>query len=694
VALPPAPHTARENVVDDVHGIKTADPYRWLEADTTERVRDWTDQQNARTRAVLDPLPQRATFARRLRELLSVGLLSTPRPIAGRIFHTRREGEQKQAVLYVRDSIHSSDRALVDANALDREGLVTLDWYYPSPDARYVAYGLSRGGDEMSTLHVIETATGKALVDRIPHTQRSTVAWVSSDGGFYYTVHPAPGTVPTGDENYYRRVRYHRLGDDPAKDELVFGEGRPKEDILGVSVSSDGRWVLFTAFKGWARSDLYLLDRGHPERGLATVVEGEDAIADGFVVDGRIWLRTNLGAPNYRVVSVACESPDTSRWETVIAEGKDVIEGVDRTRDRIAVLRLVRATSRLTTYDVRGKDAREISLPSLGAIEIVDGDHDGDHVGYTFQSFTQPPIAFVADARTGTADEVLRLRMPDRLDVARIFVEQIAYASRDGTEVTMFLVHRKDVRPTGQIPTVLSGYGGFNISRTPAYSAGVAAWVEAGGLFAMPNLRGGGEYGETWHRAGMLGNKQNVFDDFHAAAEALIARGWTNPKHLAISGGSNGGLLVGAALTQRPDLFAAVYCAVPLLDMLRYQNFRIARFWIAEYGSAEDPAQAEWLRKYSPYHNIRAGMRYPAVLFTTADGDSRVDPMHARKMAAVLQAQSEDPDSVVLLRVDRDAGHGIGKPLDKQVDDFADQYAFIAWRTGLQLNGPGMLGPR
>ena len=692
--LLPAPRTAREDVVDDVHGAKVVDPYRWLEADATDRVREWTDQQNARTRAVLDPLPQRAAFARRLRELLSVGLLSTPHPIGGRIFHTRREGEQKQAVLYVRDAIGGPDRALIDPNALDRDGLVTLDWYYPSADARFVAYGLSRGGDEMSTLHVVETASGKDLADCIPHTQRSTVAWVSSDGGFFYTVHPAPGTVAPGDENYYRRVRYHRLGDDPAKDELVFGEGRPKEDILGVSASDDGRWILLSAFKGWARSDLYLLDRDHPERGLATVIEGKDALAEGFVLDGHIWLRTNLDAPNYRVVSVACGSPDASRWETVVAEGKDVIEGFDRTRDRIVVLRLVKAISRLATYDLRGKDEREIALPSLGTVEIVDGEHDGDRVGYTFQSFTQPPIALVADARSGTAEELVRLRMPDRLDVAGIAVDQIAYASQDGTEVTMFLVHRKDVRPTGQVPTLLTGYGGFNISRTPAYSAGAAAWVEAGGLFALPNLRGGGEYGESWHRAGMLADKQNVFDDFHSAAEALIASGWTEPKHLAISGGSNGGLLVGAALTQRPDLFAVVVCAVPLLDMLRYQNFRIARFWIAEYGSAEDPVQAKWLRKYSPYHNVRAGVRYPAVLFTTAEGDSRVDPMHARKMAASLQAQSEDPEAIVLLRVDRDAGHGIGKPLDKQVDDFADQYAFIAWRTGLNLNRPGMLGQR
>ena len=688
--LPPPPGTAREDVIDDIHGVRITDPYRWLEAET-DRVREWTDRQNARTRAVLDPLPQRATWAPRLRELLSVGLLSTPRPIAGRVFHLRREGEQRQAVLYVRDAVHAADRVLIDPNGLDREGLVTIDWYYPSPDARYVAYGLSRGGDEMSTLYVMETATRKLLADQIRHTQRSTVAWVP--GGFYYTVHPAPGSVPPGDENYYRRVRYHRLGDDPARDRLVFGEERPKEDIVNVSASLDGRWVLFGAFKGWTRSDLYLLDRDHPERGLATVLEGKDAIAQGFALDGRIWLRTNLDAPNYRVISAACDAPGSEQWQTVIPEGNDVIEGFDRTRDRLAVLRLVRATSRLATYDLDGRNEREVSLPSLGAIEFVEGDQDGDRVGYTFQSFTQPPIAFVADARTGRTDEVVRLGMPARLDVASVSVEQTTYASRDGTEVTMFLVRRKDSRLTGDVPTFLTGYGGFNVSRAPVYSAGVAAWVEAGGLFALPNLRGGGEYGETWHRAGMLQNKQNVFDDFYAAAEALIARGWTNPEHLAIAGGSNGGLLVGAALTQRPELFSAVYCAVPLLDMLRYQNFRIARFWIAEYGSAEDPEQARWLRKYSPYHNVRAGVHYPPVLITTAEGDSRVDPMHARKMAALLQAQTEDPASIVLLRVDRDAGHGIGKPLDKQVDDLADEYAFLAWRTGLRLNGTGMLGP-
>ncbi|TMF57396.1 MAG: S9 family peptidase, partial [Chloroflexi bacterium] len=305
------------------------------------------------------------------------------------------------------------------------------------------------------------------------------------------------------------------------------------------------------------------------------------------------------------------------------------------------------------------------------------------------------PIAYVVHARGGALRELVRLPAPVGLDPDAIVVEQTTYASKDGTEVSMFLVHRRDVSPTGAVPTVLNGYGGFNISRTPQYIAGAAAWVEAGGLFALPNLRGGGEYGERWHQDGMLERKQNVFDDFHAAAETLVARGWTRPGRIGVTGGSNGGLLTGAALTQRPELFGAVYCAVPLLDMLRYQNFLIARFWISEYGTAEDREQYRWLRAYSPYHHVREGIRYPAVLFTTAVGDSRVDPMHARKMAALLQAQTaEDPDATVLLRVDHDAGHGIGKPLDKQVDDLADQYSFLAWRLGLQPAASAMLDRR
>jgi prolyl oligopeptidase len=687
---PPPPSTPREEVAEVWHGERVIDPYRWLEDTESPRTRTWTDAQNARTRAVLDTLPQRGYFAARLRELLGVGLLDTPRPISGRVFHTRRAGAQRQSILYVRDGLDGKDRALVDPNLLDAAGLVTIDWYYPSHDARYVAYGLSRGGDEMSTLQVIEVGGGRELPERIPHTQRSTVAWAGD--GFYYSANPAPGSVAPGEEHYHRRVRFHRLGDDARRDETVFGEGRPKEDIVYARTSPSGRWVLFHAFKGWTSSDLYVLDRSAPNDGLRVVTEGEHGLSEGFPRDDAIWLRTNLGSPNYRVVRADYATPERSTWRTIVPESEHALEAFDLTRDHVAVVTLERATSRVSVWTKAGRREREVTLPGLGMVELVSGDHAGDLVGFTYQSFTVPSVAYVADARGGAVRELVRLPAPVGLDPAAIVVEQTSYVSQDGTEVTMFLVHRRDVGPTGAVPTVLNGYGGFNVSRTPQYIAGAAAWVEAGGLFALPNLRGGGEYGERWHQGGMLERKQNVFDDFHAAAEALIARGWTRPARIGVTGGSNGGLLTGVALTQRPDLFGAVYCAVPLLDMLRYQNFLIARFWIAEYGSAEDREQYRWLRAYSPYHHVRAGVRYPAVLFTTAVGDSRVDPMHARKMAALVQAQTaEDPDAMVLLRVDRDAGHGIGKPLDKQVDDLADQYSFLAWRLGLVPAASAML---
>ena len=685
--LPPPPATAREEVADEWHGERVADPYRWLEG-SSERIAAWTDAQNARTRAVLDAVPERAAFASRLRELLSVGLLSTPRPAGPWIFHTRREGAQKQSVLYARRGLAGDDHALIDPNALDEAGLVTIDWYYPSWDGRFVAYGLSRGGDELSTLYVVETQSGRDTGEKIPHTQRSSVAWV--EDGFYYTVHPVPGTVPPGDEHYHRRVKFHRLGDGPSQHELVFGEGRAKEDILGVQTSPDGRWVLLLAFRGWVQSDVYLLERQSGR--LRTVVEGEDGLTGGMLTNDTVWLRTNLGAPNYTIARAPVNAPARGNWKTVVPESDNTIELFDVSRDRVAVVTLEQATSRVALWTHDGVKARDVRLPGLGTVAAVQADPVGDIVTLYYESFTAPAATYAVTAG-GTLSEFVRLATPRGFDPSSIVVEQTSYKSKDGTAISMFLVHRRETSATGDVPTVLSGYGGFNISRTPAYFPGVAAWVEAGGLFALPNLRGGGEYGETWHRAGMLEKKQNVFDDFHAAAEALVARGWTNRERLGISGGSNGGLLTGAALTQRPELFKAVYCAVPLLDMLRYQNFLIARFWIAEYGSAEDRIQYRWLRAYSPYHHVRPEVRYPAVLFTTAEGDSRVDPMHARKMAALMQrVTANDTDAAVLLRVERDAGHGIGKPLGKQVEDLADQYSFFAWQLGPLPRASAMLG--
>lgn len=674
--VPPAPAAPRGDAVEHLHGDAIADPYRGLEDASAAPTRAWTEAQNARTRAVLDAIPERAAIRDRLATLARVGLLGVPRPFGDRVFFTRREPDTAQSVLFLQD--RTGAHVLVDPNTLDERGLVSLDWWYPSTDGALVAYGSSRGGDEQSTLHVMDVATGAAVDRPIAHTPRARVAWVP--GGFYYTVNPAPGTVAPGDEHYHRRIRYHRLSTDPADDPLVFGDGRPKDEMLSVDTDPTGRWVLFSAHRGWVSNDLYLLDRtsGDVPR---TVFESADGLATGTVVGDRLWLRTNLGSANYRIVAVDPTAPGPANWRTIVPESEHVIESFDVTRDHLVVHTLEQAVSRLAVWTQDGRRLRTVELPAQVTVVGPVADPAGHRFGFTFESFVRPATAVVADAVSGAAEPVAALPAPEGLDPEAFVIEQERYGSRDGTAVTMFLIRHRDTRPTGAVPTILTGYGGFNISRTPVFSAGMALWAERGGLVALPNLRGGGEYGEGWHRAGMLGSKQNVFDDFHAAAAALVSAGWTTAAHLGCSGGSNGGLLVGAALTQRPDLFGAVYCAVPLLDMLRYHHFLIARLWIAEYGSAEERAQYHWLRAYSPYHQVRSEVRYPATLLTTAEGDSRVDPGHARKMAALLQAtQSGDPDAVTLLRVDHDAGHGVGKPFDLQVADLADQYAFFAWR--------------
>ena len=681
--LPAPPPAARGDEAETLHGERIADPYRWLERDGPE-TRAWTAAQNARTRTALDAVPGRAHFAERLRELLGVGVLGVPRPVGDRVFYERRAPGERQSVLYVREA--GAERTLVDPNALDDAGLISLDWWYPSPDGALVAYGLSRGGTEMSTLHLVETATRHARPEVIPHTQRARVSW--TDDGFYYTAHPAPGTVPAGDEHYFTTIRYHRLGDDPARDAIVFGDGLPKERILSMDADAKGRWVALAAYQGWSRNDLYLLSRDAGSDGPRVVIEGADGLSRAIVAGGRLWIRTNVGSPNYRIVVADPARPD--EWTTVVPESEWPIESFDVTRTHLVVHTLENASSRLSIWSHAGVREREIALPPFSslyerwpAISPV-ADPESERFGYTVDSFTQPPAAYIADAATGETEVVARLALPRGYDATALVVEQDRFRSKDGTEIPMFLIHRRDVQPTGDVPTILNGYGGFNVSRTPAYAGPTVGWAEAGGLYVVATLRGGAEFGERWHRAGMRDRKQNVFDDFAGAAEALVTKGWTSPGRLGISGGSNGGLLVGAAMTQRPELFAAVSCAVPLLDMLRYQNTLIARLWIDEYGSAEDAAQFRWLRAYSPYHNTRPGTRYPAALFTTAEGDSRVDPGHARKMAALLQwLQRDQPDAVTLLRVDHDAGHGVGKPLHKQVDDHADQLGFFAWQLGL-----------
>ena len=677
-AYPPA---LREDEAEELHGETIPDPYRWLEHGDDPRTQAWTAAQNALTEELLEGVPGRERIRARLDELLSIGALSAPEPVRGRYFYQRRDGRQNQPVLYVREGLAAPDRVLIDPNQLDPNGTTALDWFYPSEDGRLLAYGISENGSEQSVLHVMEVETGALLPDRITRTRAADLAWDPDGSGFYYTRYPAPGEVPEGEEHYHRAIYHHRLGTDPAADPLVFRPAE-KEHWPGVGLSPDGRWLVIGVARTFDQTDLYLQDVA---AGSAPVAVAKDlpATFEGVVIRGRLYLRTNLNAPTYRLYLVDPERPSREGWRQIVPPSPDaVLESVRVSGSALALSYLERASSRLRLADLDGGAVREVPLPTIGSLFGVSAEWDGEELFYGFTSYTVPPTVYRLDLRTAAAE--LWRRVEADLDPNRFEVRQVAYPSADGTPITMFIVSHTGLARDGSNPVYLTGYGGFNISMTPAFSRSLLLWLERGGVVAIPNIRGGGEYGEAWHQGGMLGRKQNSFDDFIAAAEWLIRERYTRPERLAAAGGSNGGLLMGAVLTQRPELFAAVVVQVPLLDMLRYHRFLIARLWIPEYGSADDPEQFRWLRAYSPYHHVRDGVAYPAVLLATAESDTRVDPMHARKMAARLQAATGS-DRPVLLRLEARAGHGAGKPLNKVLDELTDTWTFVFWQLGVEV---------
>ncbi len=677
----PYPPTKVDKVVEKLHGVEVADPYRWLEDGDHADVKAWVEKQNAYTKSVLDKLPGRAKIQGRLGELLEIGRINAAQPARGRYFYTKREGTQNQAILYVREGLKGKDRVLIDPNKLSEDGTTALDWWHVNKDGTLLAYGLSKHGSEESTLYVRDVATDKDLPDVIEQTRHTSLAWTPDGKAFYYTRYPKPGSVPKEDENYHRHVYYHVLGTDPAQDPKVFGEGRQKEDWPNVYLSPDGRWLLVNVSQGWSKTEVYVKDlkAGGP---FVPVAEKTDAIYETTLQNDAIYIRTNEDAPRYRVFKVDPAKPARQHWKEIVKEGDDVLDGLSAIGDRLIGLYMRKASLRLRVFDPDGKQLHEVELPTLGSIEGLGGEDDGSELFYGFSSFTVPPSVYHLDLKTFKTH--LWEQVKSNIETSAYEVKQVEYKSKDGTPITMFLAHRQGLKTDGNNPTFLTGYGGFNSSETPFFGASLFLFLERGGVVAVPNLRGGGEYGEAWHKAGMLDKKQNVFDDFFAAAEWLIANKYTNPKRLAIQGGSNGGLLMGAAMTQRPELFRVVVCQVPLLDMLRYHKFRIARLWIPEYGDPDDAKAFSWLREYSPYHRAKDGVAYPAVLFTAAESDTRVDPMHARKMAARLQAatSSEQP---ILLRLETKAGHGAGKPRAKVVEEMTDTWSFIFWQLGLEV---------
>jgi prolyl oligopeptidase len=686
------PKVKTDRVEDTVQGHKIADPYRWLEDPNSADTQEYVRQELAYTRSILDPLAGREQIQERLTQLLSIGTISAPAIAGPYYFYTRREGTQNQPVLLLREGVHGKDRVLLDVNQLAADGTVALDWWFPSEDGKYVAYGTSASGSEESTLHVIESATGKLLPDTIDRTRFASISWKKDNSGFYYTRHPKKGDVPAGEEVYHVKVFYHSLGADSANDALIFdpmakgGEDHTPQDIPSVQLADDDdRWLLTSVFKGWAKTELYVQDlrAGTPP---TEITQGRNFLYSGEIFKGKLYIVTNEDASRYRVFAVDAAHPERENWKEIIPQSDAVLQGVSVLGGKLFAQYEKNATSQLKQFELDGRFIGDISLPAIGSVSGIFGKWDRQELFFGFQSFTVPPSVYQVDFSTRRTSLWDKVDAPG-IDPADYEVKQVWYSSKDGTKVPMFVFHKKGLPLDGKNPTLLTGYGGFNVSLTPTFAGGRYLWLEHGGVFAVANLRGGAEFGEDWHRAGMLEKKQNVFDDFIAAAEFLISDKITGKEHLAIQGGSNGGLLMGVMITQRPDLFRAVVCQVPLLDMLRYQNFQIAKLWIPEYGSAGDSKQFEWLYAYSPYHHVKAGTEYPAIIFMTADTDTRVDPMHAKKMAALMQsaaANGQSRERPILLRIEPKAGHGAGKPIAKQIEEGTDIYSFLFWQLGVK----------
>lgn len=700
------PPAERLDLVEVLHGHRVADPYRWLEDPEDPRTIAWSAGQDQLVKDRLGALPGLDGLAATLRELLSAGSVSAPLWRAGRRFRMRRNPGDEHAVLYVTDP-GAPERVLIDPIAIDPTGRTTLDAWVPDLEGRRLAYQLSSGGDEQSVLHVLDVASGTEVEPPIDRCRYSAVAWVPGGEEFVYVRMVDVDEAPDGEQAFHRRVWRHRIGTPTEQDQLIDGPGLYVDHTYyGVRVSRDGRWLLVNGNVGTARRDsLWIAALGDPALGepgttpalTPVLTQADDVQVDAWVDrDGLLYLRTTDGAPRWRLAVTDPETPGRAHWRELVAEDPDsVLEGVRRLEPVDGEVRLVLARSRhavaeLMLHTVDGTPAGSVPLPgpgSLTGLSVADRDtpEQAGRLWIGWTDFVTPPQVHRFETGTaGSGATVLEDAAPGAVAVPEMRSEQRTFTSADGTTVRMFVL-----TPTagGPHPTIVTGYGGFGLSREPAYTAAALAWVAAGGAYALVSLRGGGEEGDAWHLAGNRANKQNVFDDFHAAATALVASGTTTTDQLAIMGGSNGGLLVGAALTQRPALYRAVVCSAPLLDMVRYEEFSLGRTWNDEYGTAADAVELGWLLSYSPYHHVEPDTEYPAVLFTVFESDTRVDPLHARKMCAALQhATTGDPVArPILLRRETDVGHG-ARSVSRSVRLSADTLAFLALHTGLELS--------
>lgn len=668
------PKAQTDDVVDVLHGVRVADPYRWLEDQQSAQTRAWINAEDVCTKGVLDSLADRKTIADRLAELMHTESVDVPLIRGGRLFYMKRASNEDLSLLYTRDDANGREELLVDPRPLSPDHSTSVSLLGASDDGRYLFYGVRLGGRDQMTLHVMDVQTRHDLPDRFANIHYFGVGLTRDAKHLYYGTTGADGP----------RVMLHAMGTATSQDREIFGKGYDQRILVSPRIFDRGRWLVIDVSHGSSGSnDIFVQDLAG-KGPLRPIIKDVPAIFQPEIAGQTLYMMTDWKAPNHRIVAVDLTGDvSPAKWRDVVPASGNPIQGFSLAGGKLLVRYLENASYRVKIFDANGKADGEIQLPAMGTVRSIQSRSDSNDVMLSFTAFAIPPAVYHYDMTDGRLAVWAQPKVP--VDAQAFETRQVWYHSKDGTRVPMFLFYKKGLKPNGSIPTLLTGYGGFDLSTTPAFRQEAIVWAEHGGVWAEANMRGGGEFGEAWHRAGMFGNKQNVFDDFYAAAEWLIHDGYTNPEKLGIQGMSNGGLLMGASLTQRPDLFHAVICMYPLLDMLRYQKFMGGPWWVSEYGSADDAAQFKYLLKYSPYQNIHRGTKYPAVLFITGDGDTRVAPLHARKMAARLQANAANPpDKPILILYDTKSGHSGGRPVGQQIEEQVNMLSFLFWQLGVK----------
>jgi prolyl oligopeptidase len=683
------PETKKDDVVEVYHGTRIADPYRWLEDQNGARTAEWVKAQNAVTFPYLNALPEREAIRKRLTELWNYERFGAPFTEGGHYFYFRNSGLQNQSVLYVQKTLRDSARVLLDPNTLSKDGTVAMSTMAVSSDGKLMGYGTATSGSDWNELYIRDVATGKDLTDHIRWAKFSGITWLKNNRGFLYSRYPEPKEnekLKAALSN--QMLYYHEVGTAQTNDKLVYARPDKPEWFIGGDVTEDGRYLLIYVSENTdPKNRLYYIDLKNPQQPdlSGEVVKLIDHNEAGFNVIGNdgpvFYVVTNQNAPRQKLIAIDTRNPAPANWKTLVPESEDVLQFATIAGNRFFASYLKDAQSRVRMFALDGKPLGELTLPGIGSLGALNGKRDSNELFYTFTSFLYPTSVFRYDIAANRSEI---FRKPNiNFDPAQYETKQVFYTSKDGTRVPMFITHKKGIALDGNNPTYLYGYGGFNISLTPGFSVPNLVWLEKGGIYAMPNLRGGGEYGNEWHAAGTKERKQNVFDDFIAAAEYLQKEGYTSPGKLAIGGGSNGGLLVGAAMTQRPELFAVALPDVGVMDMLRYHKFTVGWAWASDYGSSDDPAAFKYLSAYSPVHNLKPGVCYPATMVSTADHDDRVVPGHSFKFAATLQA-SQGCDKPTLIRIETQAGHGAGTPISKVIEQVADKWSFARYNMGIR----------